>query len=81
MYRSERRHHAQRVKAKFYRKQRQHESWPTDARHAGMFAHHGKVCSCFMCGNPRRYFGELTIQERREAAFKLLTIAFDSDIG
>lgn len=23
-------------------------------------------CSCWMCGNPRRYFGELTPQERRE---------------
>jgi hypothetical protein len=24
-----------------------------------------KPCSCSMCGNPRRYFGEFTIQERR----------------
>jgi hypothetical protein len=23
-------------------------------------------CSCFRCGNPRRYFNELTIQERRQ---------------
>lgn len=22
-------------------------------------------CSCTMCGNPRKWFGELTIQERR----------------
>lgn len=22
-------------------------------------------CSCWMCGNPRKYFGELTVQERR----------------
>lgn len=22
-------------------------------------------CSCFMCGNPRRKVGELTVQERR----------------
>ena len=22
-------------------------------------------CSCFMCGNPRKYFNEETIQERR----------------
>ena len=28
---------------------------------------HGKPCSCYMCGNPRKYFKELTIQERREA--------------
>ena len=24
------------------------------------------LCSCWMCGNPRRYFRELTRQERRE---------------
>ena len=23
-------------------------------------------CSCYMCGNPRKYFGELTIQERKQ---------------
>ena len=23
-----------------------------------------KSCSCWMCGNPRRYFGEQTLQER-----------------
>lgn len=23
------------------------------------------ACSCWMCGNPRRHFGERTIQERR----------------
>lgn len=23
-------------------------------------------CSCWMCGNPRRYFGELTRQEKQE---------------
>lgn len=22
-------------------------------------------CSCWMCGNPRRYFGEQSVQERR----------------
>ena len=26
---------------------------------------HGKPCSCTCCGNPRRHFGELTIQERK----------------
>lgn len=65
MGRSERRHHERRIKAKFYRKQRNYECWATDARSAGLFAHHGKTCSCFMCGNPRRYWGELTMQEKR----------------
>ncbi|GGD74627.1 hypothetical protein [Caballeronia grimmiae] len=31
----------------------------------GKLAHTATPCSCFMCGNPRRYFLELTIQERR----------------
>ena len=31
------------------------------ARHADYLA----VCSCWMCGNPRRFFGETTIQEKR----------------
>jgi hypothetical protein len=26
---------------------------------------HSKACSCYMCGNPRKYFNELTIQERK----------------
>ena len=26
---------------------------------------HSKPCSCMGCGNPRRHFGELTVQERR----------------
>lgn len=30
-------------------------------------AEHGKLCSCEMCGNPRRYFGDETLQERRAA--------------
>ena len=24
-----------------------------------------KLCSCSMCGNPRRFYAELTMQERR----------------
>ena len=30
-----------------------------------MLADHLKTCSCPMCGNPRRHFGERTLQERR----------------
>lgn len=25
-----------------------------------------KPCSCWMCGNPRRHLGEVTLQERRQ---------------
>jgi hypothetical protein len=64
MSRAQRRHDTRRIKARFYLKQRAHESWVTNERNAGLFANHGKVCSCWMCGNPRR-FGELTLQEKR----------------
>ena len=26
---------------------------------------HGSDCSCFRCGNPRKYYNEKTLQERR----------------
>jgi hypothetical protein len=29
--------------------------------------HTTKACSCVSCGNPRRHFGERTLQERRAA--------------
>lgn len=75
MDRSERRHHEWRMKAKYHRYQRTREpEWrcnePADA---GRFAHHGKPCSCFMCGNPRKFWGELTMQERRAEQPILLT--------
>ena len=39
-----------------------------DARHVGKIARTRQGCSCWMCGNPRRYFGEPTLQERRACA-------------
>lgn len=64
MPRAQRRHDTSCIKARFYRKQRGHTCWTTDPRNAGLFANHGKVCSCWMCGNPRKQ-GELTLQEMR----------------
>lgn len=32
---------------------------------AGMLAETPALCSCWMCGNPRRYFCEPTLQEAR----------------
>lgn len=58
-----RRHHAVRLKAA----RRFH--WGRDIRHDAKLI--GKVidtptpCSCWMCGNPRRYQNKLTCQERR----------------
>lgn len=37
------------------------------ARTTARMANHGKLCSCYMCGNPRRHFGDVTMQERRAA--------------
>jgi hypothetical protein len=31
----------------------------------GRWANTMKPCSCVMCGNPRKYYNELTMQERR----------------
>lgn len=59
--RQQRRHHRERLKK-------------ARSGHWGGIAGNGKAdqvvdtptpCSCWMCGNPRRYFGEKTIQERR----------------
>lgn len=36
-----------------------------DPRHTGKLARTRTPCSCWMCGNPRRSFGEPTLQERR----------------
>ncbi|HEX6747879.1 MAG TPA: hypothetical protein VF092_11365 [Longimicrobium sp.] len=61
--RSLRRHHELRVKrrvADYYGGYAR-----DDARHRGKIAHTRRLCSCPMCGNPRRHFGETTLQERR----------------
>lgn len=36
-----------------------------DGRERGAVIDTPAPCSCWMCGNPRRYLGELTVQERR----------------
>lgn len=65
MGRAERRHHNERVKARFYRINKLSQAWPSDEYHAGLYANHGCNCSCHMCGNPRRHFKQLTMQERK----------------
>lgn len=32
-------------------------------RRVGLYSETPKVCSCWMCGNPRRFHGEVTRQE------------------
>lgn len=60
--RSVRRHHAGRLK-----KSRRHY-WggiSGDPGRAGVVVNTPTPCSCYMCGNPRKYFNEKTVQERR----------------
>ena len=65
MSRAERRANTERVKARFYRKQRAWPLWATTAREAGTYVNHVKRCSCDMCGNPRRRWGKGTLAEAR----------------
>ena len=62
-----RRHYAQCRKAWVRRTLRHYfmERHALPARRVGMYSKTPKICSCFMCGNPRRFLKELTIQERR----------------
>ncbi|HEX7174361.1 MAG TPA: hypothetical protein VF240_03645 [Pyrinomonadaceae bacterium] len=61
--RSLRRHHEERIK----RRVRKYYGGVHDGdlRRIGQMAHARKLCSCWMCGSPRRYFGERTLRERR----------------
>lgn len=64
--RSLRRHHAARMKRRAEHRLRVlFDFQEPDARTVGLHAATPKQCSCWMCGNPRRYFGELTFQELR----------------
>jgi hypothetical protein len=65
--RAVRRHHDQRKKV-WVRKTLTHYFTGMTilpAGRVGRYARTPKVCSCFMCGNPRRFRGEPTLQERR----------------
>lgn len=62
--RAERRHHKDRVRSRALRL----FAGPLSGRnpdYAHVVADNITVCSCWMCGNPRRHYRELTIQERR----------------
>jgi hypothetical protein len=64
-----RRHHLYRMKAKARRIYRIQNNWmsseiPKEFEEAAeKRADYLKTCSCSMCGNPRKYFKDLTIQE------------------
>jgi hypothetical protein len=67
-----RRHHARRMKKRAARLLI--KIWCADGEWAptttaiGIWAStHCRPCSCTSCGNPRKYFGRPTLQERRRA--------------
>ncbi|HEV2763516.1 MAG TPA: hypothetical protein VGV38_11110 [Pyrinomonadaceae bacterium] len=61
--RSLRRHHEERIKRRV--KKYYGGVHADDPRRNGQVAHTRKLCSCWMCGNPRKYFDEPTLRERR----------------
>ncbi len=62
--RAERRHHQRRMKVKAKRIVNDN-GFPEYANECHKIANHLTVCSCYMCGNPRKHTGEVTMQERK----------------
>jgi len=62
-----RRHHSERKKVWVRKTLRRYFMFQDEfsPRRVGMYARTPKVCSCYMCGNPRRHLGSPTLQERR----------------
>lgn len=66
-----RRHHTERLKAKWKRSQWKNTAVATisslvsEEKQSGMFVTTRALCSCWMCGNPRKYWGQRSVQERR----------------
>lgn len=62
MSRATRIHHQKRIKQKVAKRLRCRGS-SVDDRRVGIEANTRTICSCHMCGNPRKYYGYRTIQE------------------
>ena len=64
-----RRHHLARRKRWVRRTLRHYFPDPSEPepRRVGLYAETPAVCSCWMCGNPRKFLGELSLQELRAA--------------
>ena len=67
MKRALRRHHRQRMIRRVYHHPFIPQEWSPEYRWAYVANRYKnrKVCSCWMCGNPRRHFGRITTQELR----------------
>jgi hypothetical protein len=62
--RATRRHHRERIIRKRYKRVKMGR-WHVKRR--GHLSKNNTVCSCWMCGNPRKYFGFVTRQEKKAA--------------
>ena len=62
MKRAIRRHHYSRLKH-LRKKRLEYWDWHMPENLEGLYATTACVCSCFMCGNPRRKFKAITRQE------------------
>ena len=64
--RAQRRHHYQRLKQK-RKKELKSNGGVVNERHLGYAVSvHNAGCSCAMCGNPRKYFKDKTLQEKKQ---------------
>ena len=68
MKRAERRHHARRMKARVLNWQKQENArmdhaWGISMEYVVRHAEHRAKCSCWMCGNPRKWSKERTRKE------------------
>ena len=67
--RAERRHHHDRMKQKvsrFHWIKNWFGSKESREEHIRQMTETRKPCSCYMCGNPRKHWNDITIQEKRE---------------
>jgi hypothetical protein len=64
--RAERRHHYQRLKKKRKKELKMRGDDPSERRLGYAVSVHNAGCSCSMCGNPRKFYNEKTIQERKQ---------------
>ncbi len=76
-----RRHHLARRKRWVKKNLRHYFFDPSEPepRRVGLYAETPAVCSCWMCGNPRKVFGELPIQERRAAEWPAVPCEVDPE--
>lgn len=60
-----RRHHYTRIRNKRIKQNYWGRDFTLNARHLGVCINTPAICSCTMCGNPRRVWGFKTLQETK----------------